>query len=287
MGPAIAFEHGGWVVAGAVSADSRRVATAGSDGCVRVWDRASGDLVRTLHTTSPALALTFSPDGARLTAGDSDGVVREWGLANGAHAEQRHCGPVSQVTFSPDGRWSLSSGADGTATICDTATRSVLRRLVHPSAVRGAVFATAPDRVLTACADGIVRTWDVETVVHAFDAQQPVRAVAPILDGHGLVTLTTSASAIVVPYCSGTTRWLDVTDNLPPVWATTVSDDGSRIAIGTEDGVARVYDLDGDLHAQVRHGGPIRALRFSPRRDVLCTGGTDGRALVWPIEARS
>ena len=69
--------HGGEVQDVAMTPDRARVATAGEDGTVRIWDPRRGDLLLTLDELGSApTSLDFLPDGERLAVGLEDGRVR-------------------------------------------------------------------------------------------------------------------------------------------------------------------------------------------------------------------
>ena len=74
--------HSGVVSDVAFDAAGERVATAGTDGSVRIWDPRTGrqQVVLQLGTPVAAESVAFSPDGRRLVTTWEDGVTRVWTL---------------------------------------------------------------------------------------------------------------------------------------------------------------------------------------------------------------
>ena len=68
--------HKGAVRDVAYTADNKLLLSVGLDGTLRVWDRTTGQLVRTIAAHSrPNLCLTLTPDGLQAITGGVDGSL--------------------------------------------------------------------------------------------------------------------------------------------------------------------------------------------------------------------
>jgi WD40 repeat protein len=63
------------------SPDGKRLATAGGDQVVWVWDVETGEKSLTLPNAGRVAVIAFKPDGKSLAAGCTDGSVRIWAIA--------------------------------------------------------------------------------------------------------------------------------------------------------------------------------------------------------------
>src|SRR5687767_6961414 len=76
--------HVGEITAVAVSPDSRTIASGSRDRTVKLWDAATGKLLRTLTGhRDVALCVTFAADGATVYSGSRDGTARGWDVRTG------------------------------------------------------------------------------------------------------------------------------------------------------------------------------------------------------------
>ena len=111
--------HKAPVTALAMPAGADLVASASSDGSLKLWQAASGEEVRTM--TAPAnqgwySSLAFSPDGQLMVTGSLDGQVAFWKATNGERLSSVDLGLTGSIlglAFRPDGGQLAVATRDG------------------------------------------------------------------------------------------------------------------------------------------------------------------------------
>lgn len=173
IGPArewLALDAGAPLGDAAYSPDGARLAGAGWDGAVRVWDAASGQLQLTLEEHQGAVgAVAFSPDGHRLATASEDGTARVFAVDSGALllGLEGHAGPVTDLAFSPDGALLATSSVDGAVILWDLASGAERARLdAGDGPLDSVVFSPDGERLAAAGQQRrgdirLVRLWDI------------------------------------------------------------------------------------------------------------------------------
>jgi WD40 repeat protein len=72
----------------AFTPDSKSLASAGSDGTIKLWNVATGQVALTLQHIGPATGVVFSADGKLMATSGADATVRLWHAASLSEADE-------------------------------------------------------------------------------------------------------------------------------------------------------------------------------------------------------
>jgi WD40 repeat protein len=149
-----------------ISPDGRWVATGSHWGTgAKVWDAASGRLVKDLVPTQSTVGVRFSPNGKWLATFSLTGACRLWAV--GSWQE----GPSAGVTFraaafSPDGKLLAVETGENTVRLLDPDTGREYARLEDPNQDRAWYLAFSPDgtQLVATSESQSLHVWDLRVI---------------------------------------------------------------------------------------------------------------------------
>jgi WD40 repeat protein/serine/threonine protein kinase len=269
--------------------DGKLVATGSGDG-VRLWDAATGRIVRQLSAVS-GFPVSFSPDGKVLvTVGTT---AQLWDVATG-----RQIGPpvgvsnaLRSAALSPDGKILATGDLQGSVGLHDATTGKLLMPPLrgHSDRVRALAFSPDGELFLTGSTDKSARLWDAETgqpIGLPLQHQGPVVAVAFSPDGKSF--LTTSSDFTVRMWETHLHQPIGlVLEQSRGCRAVAFSRDGKMILTGDTGGTAQLWDAANGhpICPPMRHAAGIydHCVAFSPDGKLALTGSVDKTARLWSV----
>ncbi|MCP4540074.1 MAG: hypothetical protein GY832_23295 [Chloroflexi bacterium] len=246
------------------SSDGQWLATASSDGTVRLWRVDDPDDIVVLRGGEETIqSLAVSSDGQWLATGDEAGTISLWRMDDLTKepmtlAEQDS--PVYVVAFSPDAGQLAAGREDGVVQLwkMDDPTADPVMVEEVENSIKAMAFSPDGRWLAVGVDDGTVQLWQVDEA-----EEGPV-----ILEGHQDVV------DLVIFSPDG-------------LWLATASWDGSaRLWDASQIFDPRIDETDVDS-VELEHFGMVRAMAFSSDGRRLATGGDDRMVRMWDFSMMS
>jgi WD40 repeat protein len=288
-----------------------------------LWDAASGEPLTRFTTTDRLTVGRFLPDGLTAMTGHESGLVRFWEVKPGVDqqtaAEARilngHGNGVTEVIFSPDGRFAVSAGGDvrsGTVVpgdngliLWDLETGEIVRRYEgHEAVVWSLAFSPDGRLVASGAQDESVILWDVESgeqVQRWDELGENVMALSFTPSGNAVLAgigspfenFALEESLLLLDVGTGAIlQRFELKDggNLPHVWSVAVSPDGLTALSGFFPSGIIHWDLETGEEirrfSDVSKGnrGAVEGLAFSSDSQIFLSAASDGSIILWDVQ---
>lgn len=307
------MRHGGEITALSFSPDGQRLATAGNDRVVKIWDLGNGQEILAYHGHADHVnAVAFRPDGMLVASASAERDVKIWDAVTGKDVRiLKGIGIYSKsLAWSRDGKYVVVSQAGaqganpGVVTIYDAASGEVKRAIHDFRLLVYHVTFNGDGTILSAGGgDGQIRHWEFPKVAEnpnqpEYWAQQdPTGAayhVAFSPDNRSVAR--TGADGVKIynvnlpgqPFAVSAPRRI-----LPPpspgvrYTCSIYSKDNKTLFVGATDGQIRLFDPEnGQVVGTFKgHHGEIRALAFNPAGSQLASASADHTVRLWDFDA--
>jgi WD40 repeat protein len=289
--------HAGVVKGVAYSPDGGRIASASWDRTIRIWDAATGRVIRAAVAAQPVHAVAFHPDGARLASAGTKGELILWDAGTGqtirsllGHDPARL---IEHVAFSRDGKTLASTSEDGTIKLWDVDTGKLIRSLEdHPVHTVGEIAFGADGRTLLSIAGStpVIRIWDVAGggLIRTIqgDGTAPFTCLAIRPDGKMIATGARAGKIQLRDAATGSVvRELADFHNPHIILSLAFSRDGKALASASFMGHVAFWDVStGSLVRTIRgHSKAVYDVAFSPDGVHLASASADGTVKLWDI----
>lgn len=269
------------------SQDGKRVYTAGYDRTVRFWDLETGALLSTLDFDLDGWVFFDSRSGRLLSTRRPQLLELDGALAERRVHVQAFPSAVNSASYRTDGSRIVSSLADGTIQVWESASGRVLRTLSNGGVgVMWAAFSPDGRRIVSGDEQGDAQIWDAESGARLRKLSGHERAIRTACfspDGHRIATASHDGTTRLWNSKEGSLL-LTLRGHAKAVLDVSFSPDGQRIVTTSNDRTARLWDVEKGsvlLTLHSTHIAPFSGASFSPDGKRILTSDAQQRAEVW------
>lgn len=233
--------------------DGKRVLTT-DDKSARMWDAKSGQLLFTMNHGDTVYRAVFSPEGSRIITASGDGTVRIWNATTGA--------PMRKLTYQG----------------------SSAKRLRYSAVAASSHFVAAIETT-----GRVAHVWDEETGAQIAelgnDASGAKAMIAFSPDG---LWLASSGGDDVRIFDTSTWQRTGTIAG-PRVRSLSFDQTGTRLAVGTYDGVTSIWEVPSGLRIRCLRdaGASVDAVAFTRDGILIAAASRDGTEQVWDATSGS
>ena len=300
----------------AFSPDGKTIVSGSLDRTVRLWDTTTGKNTTTFYGhIADVQSVAFSPDGRTIASGGTtwsindwladDFTVRLWDVASGENKATllEHKWSVYHLTFSPDGRYLVSSSGDKRAIFWDADTGNPLWTITGDGVLQvsnytlggetvGPIIFSKDGKTFVSGTKSEIRLWNTESRQTVATFMRPTSEFRHIIssniafspDGNTVATIYNENEMHLLNVATGKIRTF-ITGHTSRSSSIAFSPDGQTlVSAGYGDTIRFWNPENGELKISLT-GMPngIETIAFSPDGKTLATASWDGTILLWNV----
>jgi WD40 repeat protein len=263
--------------------------------------RTASLLVFTQHQQT-VRALSWSPDGTLLASGASDKQLLIWDRTGQVRVRKGQAATVRAVVWSPNSRQLAVAAGNGVLFLnAQNGTTEARSMHTHRATVTTLAWSVRqPQLLVSAGLDKLAVVWNTQTFQpQAFFRQHTAGILSAGWAADGQTVGSSSLGGVIRVWNGPDGQQLHnfLFDGAVSMSALAFAPAGSRLAVGGDDGVLRLWAGgltcqqmgNGDMQGQCLdkpqrfngHARAIRALGWSPDGRLLASAGDDGLLLIW------
>jgi eukaryotic-like serine/threonine-protein kinase len=271
------------------SPDSQRIASAGDDHTVRVWNASNGGTVYIHKHHWDVYAVAWSPDGQRLASSSRDKTVHVWNASDGGNAYiyRGHTWDVYAVAWSPDNQRIASAGQDTTVQIWNAHDGGhVFTYYGHnPASANTVAWSPNGRRIASGGFDNTVQVWNASDGGNVYTYREHSNGVLSVAwspDGQRIASAGYD-NTVQVWNASDGGNVFTYRGHSNHVTMVAWSPNGQRIASASWDGTVQVWSANdgGNVYTYNKHTGYVWAAAWSHNGKYIASGGNDTTVRVW------
>ncbi len=293
--PAAAPAHRQQVTALTTTPDCRMLASASSDGTMKLWSLPQGKLLRSLTGhKSGVYSMVMSSDGKRLYSGSHEDSIIVWSLPDGGivqRLDNRMDGSMTAMAIAPASKV-LAAGTFTASLTLWSLPQGQLLKTIRAAYGLNAIAFTPDGNTVAGGSFGPIQLWSVpegNTIGSLNIDQESVKVLTVTPDGNILVSASGGDDIIRLWSLTERKLLMEVKSKSKQIGSMTISQDGRILATGSADGVIEFWSLPRGtpLSAMSGHNDAICALTFSSDGNLLVSGDENGAVYLWDFNKKS